>query len=244
MKILAFGLLLGLPLAAQEPSPAPGGSGMGVMRQAALLDGGTVEIRVRVSEPKKTVLSAVTFPAAIRNIVSAWNEKDLSIDQAGNRLFLKLLSPAQGHLDVLLEGERLVRLYITPVKDDVPYDAALQIQLSLPLESAESRPDRSSGALELARAMRLGEIPPGVTVRKAEGVLLIETPNVDVSLAWVYDAARFRGYVVKLSNDSRQTAYEVDLPRFHAEDLVLVGARNLVLEPRSFTYLYLVFWKR
>lgn len=244
MKTFALALLLGLPLFAQEPPSAPAGAGMGVMRQAPLVDGGTVELRVRVSEPKKTILTAVAFPTAIRNIVSAWNEKDLSIDQAGNRLFLKLLASAQGHLDVLLEGDRLVRLYLTPVKDDVPYDAVVQVLLHGPSETAGPRPLRASGALELARAMRLGEIPPGITVRKADGILLLETPNVEATLAWVYDGTHFRGYIVKLSNSSRHTGYEVDLPRFHAEDLVLVGARNLVLEPRSFTYLYLVFWKR
>jgi hypothetical protein len=243
MKTLASVLALALPLFAQDPAPAPG-AGMGVMRQATLVDGGTVELRVRVSEPKRTVLSAVTFPAPIRSLVSAWNEKDLSVEQAGNRLFLKLLSPAQGHLDVLLEGDRLVRLYLMPVKDDVPYDAAFQIILPVSGEKTEPRAERGSGALAHARAMRLGEIPPGVTVRKADGVLILETPNVEASLSWVYDAAQFRGYVVRLANGSRMTGYEIDLPRFHAEDLVLAGARNLVIEPRSFTYLYLVFWKR
>lgn len=243
IKTLALGLLLGLPLFGQDPAPAPG-AGMGVMRQSMLVDGGTVELRVRVSEPRKSVLSAVTFPCAIRNIVSAWNEKDLSIDHSGNRLFIKLLTPAQGHLDVLLEGERLVRLYVTPVKEDMPYDAALQILLAGPSLDPKAQSARASGALELVRAMRLGEVPPGVTVRKADGILLLETPHALATLAWVYDAPMFRGYVVKLSNQAVKLGYEVDLPRFHAEGLVLVGARNLVLEPRSFTYLYLVFWKR
>lgn len=243
MKTFSVTLLLVAPLFAQDPSPAPG-AGMGVMRQATVVDGGTVEVRIRVSEPKRTVLTAVSFPSAIRNLVSAWNEKDLSVEQAGNRLFLKLLSPAQGHLDVLLEGDRLVRLYLTPAKEDVPYDAALQIVLPTAAEKSDPRPERASGALELAKAMRLGDVPPGVTVRKGDGLLILETPTVEASLSWIYDAPRFRGYVVRLSNQSRQTGYEIDLPRFHAEDLVLLGARNLVIEPRSFTYLYLVFWKR
>jgi hypothetical protein len=241
-KLATF--LLALPLAsasAQESTPE---GYTGVSRTVTLTDGQTSELRVRVSKPQKTVLTSVTFPASIREIVSAWNEKDLSIEHSGERLFIKLLSPSQGHLDAILTTGRLLRLYVVPVKDEDLYDANVLIQSDKASVDAAARSEpRGSGSLELVRAMRLGEVPSGTTVRKADGLRLFGTPDVEATLSWVYESAFYRGYVVRVNNTSAAVSYEIDLPRIHAEDLVLVGARNLVVDPASFTYLYLVFWK-
>jgi hypothetical protein len=230
--------------AAQESAPE-GYSGLS--RTVTLGEGQTSEVRVRVSKPQKTVLTAVTFPAPIREIVSAWNEKDLSVEHSGERLFIKLLTPSQGHLDAILTTGRHLRLYVVPVKDEDLYDAAVLIQTPGAPGAGDGNgraEPRGAGSLDLVRAMRLGDIPAGMTVRKGGGVRLFGSPDVEAKLAWVYESAFYRGYVVRLENASATTAYEIDLPRIHAEDLVLVGARNLVVDPASFTYLYLVFWKK
>jgi hypothetical protein len=220
----------------------------GLSRTVTLVDGQTSEVRVRVSKPQKTVLTAITFPAPIREIVSAWNEKDLSVEHSGERLFIKLLAPSQGHLDAILTTGRHLRLYVVPVKDEDLYDANVLIQTDKGVAGpgdGTGRPEpRGAGSLELVRTMRLGEIPPGTTVRKGDGMRLFGTPDVAAKLSWVYESAFYRGYIVSLENSSAAVAYELDLPRIHSEDLVLVGARNLVVNPSSFTYLYLVFWKK
>jgi hypothetical protein len=219
----------------------------GLARTVTLGEGETAEVRVRVSGPGKNVLTVVTFPAPVREIVSAWAEKDLSVEHAGERLFLKLLASSQGHLDAILSTGRHVRLYVVPVKDEDLYDAAVLVresQAGREQAAAGSRETKGSGALELVRAMRLGEIPPGVTARKGDGTKLFGSTDVEATLSFVYESASYRGYVVRVTNGSRRAGYELDLPRFHAEDLVLVGARNLVVDPSSFTYLYLVFWKK
>lgn len=234
-----------LSIAAQE-GESPGYTGLS--RTVTLVDGQTSEVRARVSKPQRTVLTAVTFSAPIREIVSAWNEKDLSVEHSGERLFIKMLAPSQGHLDVILTTGRHLRLYVVPVKDEDLYDANILIQTD---KGAGGHGDgggriepRGAGSLELVRAMRLGKIPPGMTVRKGDGIRLFGTPDVAAKLSWVYETAFYRGYIVRLENSSAAVAYEIDLPRIHAEDLVLAGARNLVVDPVSFTYLYLVFWKK
>jgi len=240
--LVGLALVAGAGAAQEEPA-----GNTGLSRTVTLSDGQTSEIRVRVSKPGKTVLTAVTFPAPIREIVSAWSEKDLSVEHSGERLFVKLLAWSQGHLDAILTSGRHVRLYVIPAKDEDLYDAAVQVREDKPGVAGEQKAaagPRGAGSLELVRAMRLGEAPDGVTVRKGGGVRLFGTPDVEATLSWVYEAAFFRGYIVRLANVSATLAYEVDLPRIHAEDLVLVGSRNLVVEPGSFTYLYLVYWKK
>lgn len=245
---LALLLALFLPADRLPAQESEGAAHTGLARTVMLKDGETTEVRVRVSKPQKTVLTAVTFPAPLREILSAWSEKELSVEHSGERIFIKLLASSQGHLDAILTTGRHFRLYIVPVKDEDLYDAALLVQGD-PVGGARTEgPARSefrgAGSLELVRAMRLGEIPPGVTVRKGDGAKLFSATDVEATLSWVYDAAFYRGYVVRLSNLSTRTGYEIDLPRIHAEDLVLVGARNLVVDPGKFTYLYLVYWKK
>lgn len=247
LHIVCMVLTLGVPFASGAAQENGQENYSGLSRTVTLTDGQTSEVRVRVSKPQKTVLSSVTFPAPIREIVSAWNEKDLSIEHSGERLFIKLLSPSQGHLDAILSSGRLIRLYVIPVKDEDLYDASVLVQGEKPVglagDAASRTEPRGAGSLELVRAMRLGEVPAGTTVRKAHGARLFGTPEVEATLSWVYESAFYRGYVVRLQNASPSVSYEIDLPRIHAEDLVLVGARNLVVHPASFTYLYLVFWK-
>lgn len=236
-------LVLAAPLAAAQEAAPEGYAGLS--RTVTLGDGQTSEVRVRVSKPQRTVLTAVTFPAPIREIVSAWNEKDLSVEHSGERLFIKLLAPSQGHLDAILSTGAHLRLYVVPAKDEDLYDASVLVQSEKAAGDGGGRAEpRGAGSLELVRAMRLGEIPAGVTVRKGDGGRLFGSPDVEAKLAWVYEAAFYRGYIVRLENSSATTAYEIDLPRIHADDLVLVGARNLVVDPSTFTYLYLVFWKK
>lgn len=243
MMLTVAAVWLTVPAVASQESAPEGYAGLS--RTVTLVDGQTSEVRARVSKPQKTVLTAITFPAPIREIVSAWNEKDLSVEHSGERLFIKLLSPSQGHLDAILATGRHLRLYVVPVKDEDLYDANVLIQtVGNPGDGNVRAQPRGAGSLELVRAMRLGEIPAGVTVRKGGGVRLFGSPDVEAKLAWVYESAFYRGYVVRVENASTTTAYEIDLPRIHAEDLVLVGARNLVVDPASFTYIYLVFWKK
>jgi len=242
MKTTLIGLLviLGPALGAQDSKVS---TQAGLARTVTLGEGETAEVRVRVSGPGKNVLTVVTFPAPIKEIVSAWAEKDLSVEHAGERLFIKLLASSQGHLDAILSTGRHVRLYVVPVKDEDLYDTAVLVRDNEAGRESGREP-KGSGSLELVRAMRLGEISSGVTARKGDGTRLFGSPDVEATLSFVYESASYRGYVVRVANTSRATGYELDLPRFHAEDLVLVGARNLVVEPSSFTYLYLVFWKK
>ena len=197
----------------------------------------------RVSTPTAHVLSAVTLPDPIRQVVSAWDRKDLSVEHAGSKLFLKLLQKVEGHLDLMTAMGGHYRLYLVPAPLGAEFDSHVTL-LSRGRGEGVKRPGRSaSGALELARAMRLGKIPPGVSVRSGQGKGVLSTERLEARLLFVYEETRLRGYVLSLSNKSRKNSALVDVTRFTPARLVLIGARDLVLGPGEATRLYLVFWK-
>ena len=214
----------------------------GSTREVVVKDGETVTIRLAVAANAKTVLTAVTFPGAIKSVISAWDPKDLSVEHDASKLFLKLLSKVEGHLDVLTIDGLHARLYLLP--------AAAEFDSHVVLKRAPDRPEprvsapASSGALELIKSMRLGEVPADATVHRGSGELLFEDDRVRATLLWVYDAGRFRGIVAGVANRSDKDAAHVDLSRFQAADLVVIGARETQISPGKATRLYLVFVKR
>lgn len=216
----------------------------GAVRSVTVQGGEAVRLQVRPSEPGRVFITAVTFPEAITHVVSAWDPKDLSLEHEANRLFIKLLGKAEGSLDVILAGGAHVRLFLATAIAPAPWDGTVAVNraASSP-EPASPRRSNASGALDLARAMRLGQVPPDATVRSGGNAVLFRNADIAVSLHYVYETGRYRGYVLGLANRSDRQAYRVDLTRFGGEHLVLVGARDLVVGPGRATRIYAVDWK-
>lgn len=238
MRCIALGLaLLALPVQAQDPAAT------GASREITLRDGETATIRMVVAEASKNLLSVVTLPETIQDVISAWDGKDLSVEHAGNKLFLKLLSKTEGHLDVITSAGHHYRLLLT-ASADAGYDSNIVIRR----KEEQPGPTReiagtASGAIDFIRAMRIGEVPPDATVRSGKNQTVFTSEDLEAVLVWTYETARFRGYVLRLANKSAKEAYHVDVTRFASDRLVLIGARDLVVLPRKATRLYLVFWK-
>jgi len=237
MRCIALALaLLALPAKAQDPA-VTGGS-----REITLRDGETATVRMVVADPSKNLLSVVTLPETIQDVISAWDGKDLSVEHAGNKLFLKLLSKTEGHLDVITSAGHHYRLLLAP-SADAGYDSNVVI-----LRKEQPAPTReiagtASGAIDFIRAMRIGEVPPDATVRSGKNQTVFTSDDLEATVVWTYETARFRGYVLRLANKSAKEAYHVDVTRFASDRLVLIGARDLVVLPGKTTRLYLVFWK-
>ena len=85
-----------------------------------------------------------------------------------------------------------------------------------------------------------------MTVKSAKDkkITLYESQDIEVTALYVYDAIHYRGFVVRLANHSTTHAYEIDLPRFRSPGNVLRGARNLIVDPKSFTLVFLVYPKK
>jgi hypothetical protein len=233
--------LTGLGSLQEDPARESGAS-----RAVSVRDGEVVRLQIRPSEPGRVFLTAVTFPEAITHVVSAWDPKDLSLEHEANRLFIKLLGKAEGSLDVILSGGAHVRLFLAGVPAPAPYDGTVAVNRIAPPPPGPDAPPRrasASGALELAKAMRLGQVPPDATVRSGGNAVLFRRTDIEVSLHYVYETGRYRGFVLGLANRSDRQAYHVDLARFGGEDLVLVGARDVVVPPGKATRLYVVDWK-
>ena len=205
-------------------------------------DGETVALRVPISSPNQNLLTAVTFPDLVENVVSSWNERDLSVEAHGAKLFLKLLAKAEGHLDVLMTSGMHLRLYLKPIAEGEEYDG--HVVLKAALDKTPSDPPRKlPDALRLVKAMRLGRVPPGASVKRGGDTVVTTTGDLEGRLAFVYETTAYRGYVVRLTNTSPRAAYHLDVTRFAARRLVLMGAKSLVVAPKNSTLVYLILWK-
>lgn len=193
-----------------------------------------IELRVPVSTDSQHRATVVTFPEeSLEALVAGWNESDLSIERRRENLFIKLLRKAHGDVHVLGASGALYRLTVVPA--DGPYDGRLRILA--PKESKRGAPE----SIDLIRAMRLGRRPAEGTVLKADQPVEA-SPDLSARIAYVYESASYRGFVVRIENTSASPR-RLDPSRFLARDLVLVGAREMLLPPGEKTLVYLVFWK-
>lgn len=193
-----------------------------------------IEVRIPVSTEAQHRATVVTFPEeSLEALVAGWNESDLSIERRRETLFIKLLRKAQGDVHVLGASGALYRLALVPA--DGAYDG--HVRILAPRDPKRSAPE----SLELIRAMRLGRRPAEGTVLRADQALYASS-ELSARLAYVYESTSYRGYVVRVENIG-DCAQRLDPSRFLSKDLVLVGAREMVLAPGEKTLLYLVFWK-
>ncbi len=228
-------MILVLALLADDPTQAR-------TRTLECMEGDTLPLRIFVSTPSQNLLTAVTFPDLVQNVVSSWNDRDLSVEVQGSKLFLKLLSKVEGHLDVVTAGGMHLRLYVRPAEAGQEYDGHLVLKAK-PDPARSEAPPKLPDALELVKAMRLGMVPPGASVKRGGNAAVLATPEVEGKVAYVYETTSYRGYVIRLTNRSPKAAYHLDVTRFGCPRLVLAGARSLVVAPEKFTFVYLVLWK-
>ena len=64
-----------------------------------------------------------------------------------------------------------------------------------------------------------------------------------LDLIYIYDAAWYQGYIVKFTNITYDLSLDVPLEKIELPRLALSSARDLVVGPRTYTYVYPVLWK-
>jgi hypothetical protein len=193
-----------------------------------------IELRVPVSTESAHLATVVTFPEeSLEALVSGWNEGDLSIERRRENLFLKLLRRSRGDLQVVGGSGALYRFSIVPAEDR--YDGHVRILASKEEKRVVPEP------VDLIRAMRLGRRPAEGTVLKSDHPLSL-TLELAAKVVYVYETAAYRGYVIRVENLS-DAPQRLDPSRFLSKELVLAGAREMLVQPRDKTLLYLVFWK-
>jgi len=194
-----------------------------------------LEIRVPVSSDAQHRATVLTFPEeSLEALVAGWNEGELSLERRRENLFLKLLKKAQGDVHVLGASGALYRLTVVPAGDT--YDGHVRI-----LAPRESKREASE-AVDLIRAMRLGRRPLQGGVLRGDQQLYTSA-EWTARAAYVYESQAYRGFVVRVENVSAKPV-RLDPSRFVSRDLVLIGAREMMLAPGEKTLLYLVFWKQ
>jgi hypothetical protein len=212
----------------------------GRTRSVGVKAGDIVTIEVALSTAKQSLTTVVEFAAekSVSSIVQAFSKEDVSLEAKQNRLFVKLLSVVTGYVDVVGSSGALYRLMLVKAKDG--HDALVRISQAKEEKTvvAKSLPQ----SLELIRAMRLLRIPEGGAVARASGSdSLFKLAGFDVSPLFVFELDGLKGYICRLVNRSVTESFDLDLSRFEAESLVLVGAKDLRVAPGKETLLYFVF---
>jgi hypothetical protein len=193
-----------------------------------------VEVSVPVSTDTEHRATVVSFPEdSLEALVAGWNENDLSIERRRENLFIKLLRKARGDVHVLGGSGALYRLTVVPA--DGPYDG--HVRILAPKEAKRGVPE----SVDLLRAMRLGRLPIEGSVLRSD-LEISASPEWSLRVLYVYETTAYRGYVARIGNGSA-VALRLDPSRFVSRNLVLCGARELLLAPGENTLLYLVFWK-
>lgn len=239
MHVIAVTVMALVPVCAQDPDSEKAG----LVRREKWKDGAILKLRVPISNDSRHLMTAVTFSEeSIQGIVQGWTEGDISLDHKKGTLYIKLLKAAEGHVHVVGASGTPYMLYIIPVDGAKTYDAEIYIEKEKKPEASMVRAGKPIGSLELVRAMRLGIVPENGTVKKGDDRVVFKTEKLVATLAFKYETVSYAGYVLDVA-DISSSIVALDLSRFSAPGLVLVGAREMTVEPGQSTRIYLVFWK-
>jgi hypothetical protein len=193
-----------------------------------------VEIRLLVADANRHAACVIAFPEdSIEAIVASWNEGDLSLERRRENLFVKLLRKAEGDLHVIGASGTLYRLYLKPVEAD----ADARVRIVKPAEAKRAK----VASLELVRAMRRGTAPEWAAVRACD-VNVGTAMGCEFTARLVYDATHYSGFVIEAANRTKAPVH-LDPSKFVAKDLVLIGARETLIEAGGTTLVYAVFWR-
>lgn len=205
-------------------------------------DGTDLEVLVPVAQATSGFATVVALPeTGIKSVLVHANEEDLSLEHVEGRLFLKLLKKSEGYVDAIGASGTLYRIRIQPVTGGV-FDSTVRVKsgvlAGLKTPRADGRP-KVPEALQLIRAMRLGEGLEGAAISRSDTVVL-KTQTSEAQVVYVYDTPTLTGYIVRLGNTSSD-ALRVNLPSFAGPGLVASATREFVVPPGKHTYLYFVF---
>lgn len=210
-----------------------------------LYDGNPIVVNVPVSRNGSALVTVVQIPEeTIKTILVHLDNEELSLEQNGSKIFIKLLKRSEGFLDVVGESETLYRLLIKPVPGGM-YDSTVKI---LPAaignkapnpKKVDARPRATPEALKLLRAMRLSEGLASADIASFDA-LLFRDEVVEARTLYIYETPTLVGYICRLSNLSDE-ALRLDLTRFAGPGLVASATRDFVLKAKGETILYFVY---
>jgi hypothetical protein len=218
-------------------------------------EGVPVQVRVPVATDSHEVMSAIAFPeSGIQAAITGWGQNTLTAIQKGSFLFLRLSRKSEGQLSVIGESGTHYLLYLEAVDPQDPerYDAYVKIvRPSAKSPAGEGKlsapaPDRGKpkGALELVRAMRMGEPREGARVLRAKGETLYSGYDIELRLLFVYEESSMIGRIYEVRNLSgRKLALDASRFRAAQDVLILSGLRENVIPPGGVSRLYTVFWR-
>jgi hypothetical protein len=205
--------------------------------------GESIPIAVPLSDAARHRVTILSFPEPVARAIVPWSEEDISIETDGREVVLKLLRAVEGDLAFRGRSGTLYQIRVATAKGN---NEDGFIRIVLPIEKPKATPvpaPAKSGAIEILRSMRRGEIPPNARVTAAPEAVLHESTDLVVRPRLIYVTDDHEGLVLELVNRRNDGPYRVDLSQFTGERLVLLGARELVIPPGGSTRLYLVFWK-
>jgi hypothetical protein len=244
------------PQEEKESRPVlPPGAPARVPAVRAWVEGIPIKVRVPVATDTLEVMSAVAFPeGAIQAAITGWSQNTLTAIQKGSILFLRLGRRSEGLLSVIGESGTPYLLYLEAADPQDPdrYDAYLKIVRpgtehskggAKPQAPAPER-GKPRSALDLIRAMRLGEPRDGARILRARGETLYSGHDIELRLLFVYEESASVGRIYEVRNlSTRKLALDASRFRPSQGTLLVSALRENVLPPGGASRLYTVSWR-
>lgn len=193
-----------------------------------------IDVGLPVSTPERSRQAAIVFDdeEAVSKIVLGIDRDAVSVDVVENRVFVKLLRKADGHVDCIGTSGKLYRLRVHE-SGQAPRGVIHVRGQTPPAGPALPAP------LRLVRAMRTGRRLEGMRVRALDG-LVYESARVTILAERLHRYLEYSGFVCRLRN-KRESPIQLDLSRFQGPGLLLVASRELKVPGKGETLIYFVF---
>lgn len=193
-----------------------------------------IKLSSKLSE-SQNVQTVIKFPEkSLQALVSGWSHDDISVVAREDKLFVKLLRPKSGFLDVQGESGSLYRLYVS--------DCDTECDSYVVIENARKLKQRKVMAIEVMKAMRLGKVLEGAQIVRYSGDPLFEAKGLKITPLYSYKYGYYTGYIFRVANFSSM-AYELDVTRFRSDKLLLIGSTSTVIGSNQKGYLFCLFYR-
>lgn len=193
-----------------------------------------IKLSSRLGE-SQNVQTVIKFPEeSLQALVSGWSQDEISVVARGDKLFVKLLRPKSGFLDVQGESGSLYRLYVR--------DCETGCDSYVVIENAKKLKQRKVMAMEVMKAMRLGRVIEGAQIVRYSGDPLFEVKGLKITPLYSYTYGYYTGYIFRIANFS-SSAYELDVTKFRSDKLLLIGSTSPVIGSNQKGYLFCLFYR-
>ena len=192
-------------------------------------------IKVRTTEKGITYN---IFPGKIKNLISGFYQRVISLETEGNHLYIKALTPLSGNIFVITEGDISYPLEITNVGEE---EADVSIVIQGQGRETIQKEAESNGIVNLIKEVITGRVGNEARISNKEKTLY-KDKNIKLVLHRTYTWTNYTGYLCKVENISERSVV-VPIQQIQIPQLRAICADKDVLSSGEKTNVYLLVEK-